>query len=29
MFEKPVTYPCAIAENTDEGRRLAVEWVLK
>lgn len=29
MFEKPVTYPCASAENTDEGRRLAVEWVLK
>lgn len=27
MFEKPIDYPCAIADHTEEGERAALRWV--
>ena len=27
MFEKPIDYPCAIADQTEEGARAALRWV--
>lgn len=29
MFERPVNYPCAIADQTDEGMQAALDWVLE
>lgn len=29
MFEQPINYPCAIADQTDEGAEAALQWLIK